>query len=391
MKKSRSFTHHLEKKCGLKGNSAPIIEKVYFNNFLFFLNALRKIRRSKKIIYIDMYIFSTDKLGKFFLTELTKAWNRGVQIKVLVDGIGSLEFAQSSYLNFSHPSFMFKVYNPVPWPISKLYLKEIISPSRFLSLILRINRRNHKKLIIIDEDTAFIGSHNINYNSFLWRETSLEVNDPETIYDLIKVFNWTWNRSFAPARKIFFKKKKPLLFSQRLCFSSHFGLRNVLREELLYRIARSQKRIQIVMPYFFPPLKMMRALTRAAKRGTKIEIILPKKSDIVLFPRISRILYKTLLHSGVRIFEYTTNMVHAKQVLIDDWLIIGSSNFNHRSFFLDLEISYALSEAKNISPVTEQFIIDKRNSQEIFTNTIDETKWSIIFYSILAKLFKSWI
>ncbi len=375
----------------LNKNIKTNVEKIYFNNFLFFLNVLRKIRSAEKCIFVDMYIFSTDRLGNIFLSELTKASLRGVQVKVNVDGVGSLDLIQSSDFIFSKPNFLSKIFNPIPWPFSKIYIREFISPKRFFYFVSRINRRNHKKLIIIDEITAFIGSHNIDHRSLLWRETSLEVNHPETIIDLVKVFDWTWCRSFSPTEKILLKTKKPRLTSQRLFFSSHFGLRKNLREELTYRISKSQQRIQIVMPYFFPPLKIMSALTKAAKRGVNIEIILPQKSDIILFPRISHVLYKTLLHSGVRIFEYKNNILHAKQILIDNWIIIGSSNFNHRSFFLDLEIDYSLSDISNLLHITKQFIDDKNNSQEIFSDSIGETKLSLLFYTILAKLFKSWI
>ena len=84
-------------------------------------------------------------------------------------------------------------------------------------------------------------------------------------------------------------------------------------------------------------------------------------------------------------------MLHAKQIMVDDWLIIGSSNFNHRSFFLDLEVDYVLSEPQCIDKIIQQFRLDKNNSEEIFTDSFDTRTWTMLFYSLLAKLFKSWI
>src|SRR5207249_2714190 len=102
-------------------------------------------------------------------------------------------------------------------------------------------------------------------------------------------------------------------------------------KNLLRRLSRCEKRVWITNAYFIPDAFLMKKLQDAAKRGIDVRILLPRKSDIAIMPLASSMFYNRLLRSGVRIFEYLPKILHSKILIIDDWMLIGSSNLNHRS------------------------------------------------------------
>jgi cardiolipin synthase len=133
----------------------------------------------------------------------------------------------------------------------------------------------------------------------------------------------------------------------------------------LVKILGSQRRVWITNAYFVPDASLIRVLGVAAEAGVDVRIVVPAFSDVVFIPWVTSAFHLGLLRAGVRIFEYTGTVLHAKTMLIDDWGLVGSSNLNHRSLLHDLEADVVLASEEATSALAEQFVADCGHSREV--------------------------
>jgi cardiolipin synthase len=153
----------------------------------------------------------------------------------------------------------------------------------------------------------------------------------------------------------------------------------------------AKNRIWLMSPYFVPDYSTLKALRLAAWSGVDVRILLPQKNDIFMMKLANRVFYSYLLRSGVKVFEYCPTTLHAKVLAIDDWIVLGSSNRNHRSLIRDLEIDIVLTHEESYRSVEKQFRIDLAQSEEIFLSQWSGRAW---FYRGIEKLvafFKNWL
>lgn len=371
----------------IRSKSEHITEELFLTNLSFFLGMRRIFQRARTTIEMSLYIFEDDRVGSFFLNLLQEASSRGVRVQIVVDGYGSM----SSYLklrsHLQHTSAEIRIYSPMPWPFAHFYLLDYLRNGHFIPFLSHLNRRNHSKLIIVDSQEVVIGSRNLTDAILPWRETSVLVRKEVISKDVGYFFGWLWEKSFYFEKHLFDRPKKFQHPVGNIYFSYPRQARKQLLRNLMKKIENSQLQIQIVMPYFFPPLKLITALCQASKRGVSVEIILPSRTDIYLFPRMSRFLYGTLLKFRIKIFEYHEVMIHAKQVRIDDWILVGSSNLNSRSLFHDLEVDYVLSEVSCIEALVKQFEIDKKRSKRVVENEFSESPMSWLVSRLISLIF----
>jgi cardiolipin synthase len=157
------------------------------------------------------------------------------------------------------------------------------------------------------------------------------------------------------------------------------NLRRAQRREnyldLLVRILKSERRIWIENAYFVPDGSLVRALRTAAEAGVDVRIVVPAVSDVFFIPWVTSAFHVGLLQAGVRIFEYTKGMLHAKTMLIDDWGLVGSSNLNHRSLLHDLEADLVLGAEDASRSLEEQFEVDCTDSREVTLRNWRERPW----------------
>jgi cardiolipin synthase len=135
--------------------------------------------------------------------------------------------------------------------------------------------------------------------------------------------------------------------------------------DLLVKILGAQGRVWITNAYFVPDASLIRVLRIAAEAGVDVRIVVPAFSDVVFIPWVTSAFHLGLLRAGVRIFEYTGSVLHAKTMLIDDWGLVGSSNLNHRSLLHDLEADVVLGSKEATSALAEQFVADCAHSREV--------------------------
>ncbi|MBU3915606.1 phosphatidylserine/phosphatidylglycerophosphate/cardiolipin synthase family protein [bacterium] len=349
-------------------------EEVITDGSEYFKRLILDISEAKESVDLEVFIFEEDTVGNNITEALFDAAKKGVRIRVLLDGIGSLSFSKKKLIQYEKAGIPVRIYNPLPWYFWHWRFTAKSMRASFFSnifhLISVINRRNHRKYCVIDREIVWIGSFNISKCHLPkheegegWRDTAVRLQGFQ-LDELQKAFNRTWDK------KRFFR-----YFSSRKT-DSLFRLneprrkRRLSYKELLRRITQSKFRIRITNAYFIPEVSLLNKLCLAALRGVDVKILLPGQSDVFFIPWASNIFYNKLLENGVRIFEYQPAILHSKTFIIDDWITVGSSNLNHRSLTHDLEIDAILQTQESKKIISEQFQDDLTLSKEILLPAI---------------------
>ncbi len=361
-------------------------ETLFTDCDLFYEDVLNSINTAKHSIDLETYIFNKDKLGTKILNGLIQAASRGIAVRVLLDGVGCYDWTPEDIMQIREQNVSIKIFHPLPW-------YQADSAQKFIRSWQKLERRNHRKCIIIDQETAYCGSANITevhcrsaVGAEAFRDTCVRVKG-DSLKDVQKEFNWIWSMA-SPLAKV--KPPKVPTEKSLVRANSSTAARKWLFKDLFRRITTAQKRVWIMTPYFVPRLSLLYALRAATRNGIDVRILVPLKSDIGPFRRIAHTFYSTLLKHKVRIFEYKASTLHGKIILIDDWVTVGSANFNHRSHIYDYELNIVLKKPETLKEISQQFLADFDQSEEITA-----VKWNSrsIFDRVMEGIvlpFKNW-
>lgn len=346
----------------------------YFDGDSYFESIIALFRKAQKEILVETYIFNLDHVGQAVLLELQAARARGVAVHLMIDGIGSLTSLHQLESHCRQAGIDFRVYHPVgKWWLIPLHKRPL---RRFIHWMWRLNKRNHRKSIVVDQTWCWIGSFNISQvhskkysGDEAWRDTGVLLQGQE-VQTVRQAFFETWRSSrhlLHSNLKGFLKlrKKRQKIQSPLLRLNSSLRSRYQLKRDLRRRIAHATTRVLITNAYFIPTRSIVRALCNAAKKGCFVALCLPAKTDVNLVRVASWYLYNRLLKAGVQIFEYEPTVLHAKTLVIDEWATVGSHNLNHRSIKHDLELDAALEGPSIIHPLVAQWDRDVRKSRAI--------------------------
>jgi cardiolipin synthase len=346
----------------------------------FFAALEKAVNQATSTIELESYIFATDRLGYRVLDVLGKAAARGVVVRIIVDGIGSTTWVSKLRSEAASRGLQLKIFHELPW--ERWWRGRAITPRRLTlrRLFQRMNNRNHRKVCLIDRAIAFVGSMNIveyHLASYVgeaaWRDTGVMVQGGE-VSILVESFNELWSRRLASLKLARLRHKAAS--SGALV---KLNLRRSQRKEnyldLLVKTVGAKRRIWIENAYFVPDGSLVRALSVAAQSGVDVKILVPAVSDVVFIPWVTAAFHDGLLRAGVRIFEYTKGMLHAKTMLVDDWGLVGSSNLNHRSLLHDLEADVVLADEAACMALHNQFIKDCEHAREVTLTSWRDRPW----------------
>lgn len=346
-------------------------ETVFLDGTQYFNALLVDILHAQQSIDLETYIFQNDPLGLQVTEALVAAAKRGVKIKILVDGAGTPTWGHHLTKQLEKAGVQTRVFHPLPWRLWQWRRSFVRVPFIFkiLYFIFKINTRNHRKVCIIDKKIAYIGSINISkchlkreQGGDNWRDTAVRLSSAN-ISDLQAAFDGAWDHQPIQERiQHMFTHVRPFP-TFRLNNTRH--RRRSLYKNLLRKVGKCQKRIWITNAYFVPDNFLLKQLNERARAGLDVRILLPQKSDVFIMPWASTAFYESLLKSGVRIFEYTPSMLHAKTLILDDWTLVGSSNLNHRSLLHDLEVDVTIKHSESKKAIENQFLCDLACSKEI--------------------------
>lgn len=322
---------------------------------------LEAIARAGRHICLEMYILRADRIGQRFKAALVERALAGVTVRVLYDGVGSIGLPAAYVAEFVQAGAEVVEFNPVaPWR------------QRF-----GWNRRDHKKLLIVDGRVAFTGGINIGdeycpaeEGGGGWHDMCAQIEGP-AVGELSRIFASTWEAAggsrapIAAGAEASGMPERALAFVQVI---ANIGLirRPGMRRAYLHAIRRAQHRISVTNSYFIPDAALRRAFAKAVRRGASVRVIVPSRSDLMPVYYASRNLYARLMRSGVRIYEWQGAMMHAKCAAIDGlWSTIGSYNLDRRSFVHNLEVGLLMVDRELAGELETQFEADLLLCREI--------------------------
>lgn len=360
---------------------------IFFNSQKLIDNLIADLDLSQSSIDIEVYILDPDDIGKKFEQALIRAVKRGVKVRLMVDRIGSFNWIRYRMSSIVQMGIEVRVFRPFPGLKTLLYrLPQVLVP--FFAVA---NRRNHRKVFIIDHKIAYVGSFNIMEPALRWKETTVRIESASDIDLLMEIFNNTWNwikdGSIRYAPFDFTRMINSVAHSKLIKTTQTKTLRKRYRRDFLRRINQAQQRIWLVTPYFNPPRFLLKALLDAVKRGVDVRLMVPKKTDPSWFSYLSRLYYSPLIKRCMKVYEYEHGILHSKTALIDSEGVIGSGNLNYRSFYHDLELNVIITDPKEVEQMEKEFIRDMALSYEI-KKPEDLKTWEKIFGSFLT-LFKT--
>ena len=347
---------------------------------------LRAIREAKESIHMQSFIFSNDRVGCMLFDAMSEKARQGVSVKVIYDSFGSFGAMRTQFFRrYAGMSPNMSVH-----PFSRATL---LNPWRY-------QLRNHRKLLITDGRTAFLGGLNISAENFHIGRQRREIHDLHcrvsgpAVSELQMSFLQDWSiTTREKPDKVFLPHYFPApracgSANVRVIASGHGYLFQGTEQVFHTAVSTAQKYIWICTPYFVPDKPFCKALRVAALRGVDVRIILPKNNNHFFMRLASRNLYEPLCTDGVRIFEKLGEFSHAKAMLCDGrWAYFGSSNCDVRSFRLNYELDIAVSDGPFIEALHHQFLAEIENAVEIRLEEIEKTPVSWRLLQSLCALF----
>jgi cardiolipin synthase len=293
-----------------------------------FPRMLAAMDSAERMIRLEMYLVRPGPLADEFLAVLLQAVRRGVHVRVLLDAVGSSTTILAYFAPLSSAGAEVRLFNP--WT------------SRLVAV------RNHRKLLVCDEDRAFVVGFNLGPEyagdgvESGWRDLGMEWTGAVAVA-LARSFDYQFlSATHRQRRGIRFRHRHetPALSVNRQAtvYSIGPGRGHGAWMEALARSIRESSDILLITPYFCPPGRFRRLLRRAAARGARVRLVLPGPTDVPLAKMAARWLYSGLMMSGVEVWEYQPQVLHTKLYVMDDTFFQGSANLDVRSFHLNFEI-----------------------------------------------------
>lgn len=366
-------------------------EEVFLDGDHYFDRLLKDIDEALQYITVEMYIFNDDALGRLMAEHLVSAHKRGVKVQLIVDGVGSYAFFDSLHKYLFQNGVMIKMYNPLPFyhPYygDLTFLRKL---QVMMIRIVRINKRDHRKIITIDSSIMYTGSFNISaehtrhHIDTAWKDMGARVTGEQVKFSVLNFKKvWKLRDYYRYKRQIkSFKspnwRHAPLRLNQTVLMKSYFY------KSFLTKLHQSEKRIWLMTPYFIPKRKMIRAIGKAAERGVDVQILISSKSDVPIFHTLQYFYYDYLIKKGVKVYQYTDSVLHAKNYIIDDWMTLGSTNLNHRSLIHDLEVDLIIQDERNMRIIERNFIDSTSEKNSISIEVLNRRP---VLDRILCRLF----
>jgi cardiolipin synthase len=306
----------------------------------FFSDIEEEIRKARKSIHLLFYIW--DSGGEVAKVEeaLKDAAKRGVKVKLMIDGVGSAKFRKSKTRKSLMEAGVF-VQTSLKVNIVRMWFQ-------------RVDLRNHRKIVVIDERIAYTGSQNMVDPRYFkqdedvgqWIDTMIKVEGP-SVLALNAVFAGDWSLDTDAQWKDLVTKldDKELAVCEsrqdvQIIPSSPGAVKNSIHEIIMGLLYNADKRITITTPYFVPSEAMLKALCSKSISGCDVTLITPRKSDSVLVKYASQSVYEDLLNAGVKIALFENGLLHSKIITIDEKVtFVGSHNMDMRSFYINFEVS----------------------------------------------------
>lgn len=314
---------------------------------------LAAVERAEHHVHAQTFIIRADATGAKFIDALCACARRGVEVRFLVDSVGSYAFPSRLLRRVRDAGGKAATFLPLRGP-------------------LRVNLRNHRKLLIVDGHTGFCGGLNV-ADEYLgehpkfgyWRDTHFRVRGP-VVHGLQHTFlnDWHFTTEEAPTGARYFPNEKPTGNAlAQVVASGPDAEYKAIRETYVAAVLRARKRVWVASPYFVPDAGFRDALQLAARAGVDVRLLGLFRPDKWLPFLAARYYWTDMLAAGVKVYQYTRGMMHAKYVLADgEWASVGSANADNRSLFLNFECNCQFFDADVVTQLEDAYTNDLKDA-----------------------------
>lgn len=356
---SERFLQVLEALTDAQVNRTGSLE-VLTNGLSFYPAELDAIRGAKQSVNIEAYIFQKGGITDQYVSALTERARAGVRVNLVIDAIGSAGTTNRYLRPLLEAGGKVGWYNGLSW-----------------YRLMHLDNRTHRELMIVDGRIGFIGGAGIADQWYSgtkghprWRDSAVRI-EGEAVCNLQATFaeNWLSTSGELLTGEAYFpsiQNEHPLV---AMVVNSTPTVGGGTRARILFQLLLASARlcISITTPYFLPDKSLMKELCRAVDRGISVRILVPgRKSDHMVTRSTSRAGYGELLKAGAEVYEYQPSMIHAKILCIDDlWAVVGSTNFDNRSFGINDEVNLAIRDANVAMRFEKDMALDLEQSRRI--------------------------
>lgn len=356
------------------------------------------IRGARDHINLETYIFEDGEIGDEFAGLLLEKQAAGVQVNIIYDSVGSIHTPKEFFDRLRSAGIQTLEFNP-------------INPAKVKKPEWTLNHRDHRKLLVVDGKTAFLGGINISesYSNGSsarsnkkkaaaakagWRDTHLQIDGP-VVAEFQKYFLDTWARQHGPS--LASRRYFPTLQAQGEAIVRAIGSEADSGDlpiylTLLSAISHAERKIHLTNAYFVPDPQLRQALADAARRGVDVQIILPSKTDSWAVFHAGRSHYEELLSAGVTLYERRDAVLHSKTATIDGvWSTIGSTNLDWRSFLHNDELNAVVLGADFARQMETLFARDREASTLISHEQWRRRSLFLRLQEWLARRFEYWL
>ena len=335
---------------------------------------LNDITQAKEYILLETYKFANDHMGERFRDALTRKAKEGVKVRILIDSWGKGPISENFFTKLIKYGGELKFFEKI----------KINS-----DLFTRGHRRDHRKILVIDDTISYLGSANITGYNLNWRELALRTEGNLALV-MKKVFMETFE-AFNP-----YIISNKFTFTRTIYHEDFEIMRDVpslplqrIRKKYAQMIKQAKKSVVIETPYFLPGYSLRKALMDAGKRKVDVKIIMPKNSDVRMIDILRNKYLGLLDRNNVKIFFYGPYNLHAKMLMVDDALFsISSANFDYRSFRFQYEIALIGSEQSIIDQLQKHVAETLKSSEAFIYEVWEKRSWIEKFFEWLLTPFR---
>jgi cardiolipin synthase A/B len=331
----------------------------------YFERMIQAIDDARSYVCLEMYLVESGVLANRFIEAFVRATQRGVSVRLVLDGFGSLGLVKADRQRLTDAAVELRIYNIV-------HLRKRLH--NFL--------RDHRKLMVVDGTVAFVGGVGLTDefgvagpNGTPWRDLVVEIHGP-VVADWQETFLRTWRRAGGeltlPVPTV-----DPLPHGARgRVVLGEAWWRSELANAVARRLGSASQRAWIMSAYFVPSRRFRKALRRAARRGVDVRLVVPGPlTDHPIVRQAARRFYGKLLRNGVRIFEYQPRVLHGKMTICDGWVSVGSSNLDRYSFKWNLEGNQEIENEAFAEVAAAVFVQDCQQSLELDPKRWPQRAW----------------
>ncbi|MCP4501688.1 MAG: hypothetical protein GY822_17145 [Deltaproteobacteria bacterium] len=373
----RLWRKTLQRILPLGGHSSGNSVRLFHDGDAAFSEMLTAIDHAQHRVWLETYIFEDDLLGQKVRAALWRAKNRGVDVRILFDSFGSNGLPSDFFDVLLDAGAKVVAFNPL-FPFVFRRASQGRKPNAWTT-------RDHRKLLVVDDDRAFLGGMNIScdyagpkFGNGSFRDTHLEVKGPA----VIDVANLVLTSMKQTVREEQVHQEHDVVQEhsvgtvvQLLSSNARRG-RQQIQRSLRQCVTRSLETCYLTSPYFVPPRRLLWAMSFAARRGVDVRVLTAGRSDVPISKWAGQAVYARLLKKGVRIFELQSATLHAKTASVDGiYSLVGSFNLDSWSYRRNLEVSLGIVEPKIAAELEEQFLEDLKGAREIKLEEVRSHSW----------------